>query len=206
MQWDAIQQVAKNKGVLVFAIDQSQTPPMTQPGPWGDVSKGYCMGLAANWIALAYQGRDFPFANQVCDNPPRQSTMVQNIDQSARLIDWVDEWKVVTAPFLCSVTGLKATRGHLPSAAFICQVVFRAYGCYGVSLNRPGGGHAVAMRNGRDGRLHLFDPNYFHVAMRGPDAFQAFVSWWLQQTGYDKRYTEGAGVVGIRPPINHTHP
>ncbi len=67
MQWDAIQQAAKNKGVLVFAIDQTQTPPSTQPGPWG---KGYCMGFAANWIALPYQGKDFPFANQMCDSPP----------------------------------------------------------------------------------------------------------------------------------------
>jgi hypothetical protein len=62
------------------------------------------------------------------------------------------------------------------------------------------------MRNGRDGRLHLFDPNYFHVAVKDPDVFQDFVSWWLEKTEYDQRYTKLTGVVGIRPPITHTHP
>jgi hypothetical protein len=112
----------------------------------------------------------------------------------------------VTAPFSCTVSSLRAQQASTPSAAFICQVVFNAYGCYGVTMRRPGGGHAVVMRNGRDGRLHLFDPNYFHVAMKDPDKFQDFVSWWLSQTGYDTRYTTLTGVIGIRPPINHAHP
>ncbi len=206
MQWDAIQLGAKAKGVLVYAIDQAQTPPMTQPGPWGATHEGYCAGLAANWISLAYQGKDFPFASQVCDNPPWQATMAQTIDENAGFTDWVNEWKVVTQPFACTVSTLRAERPHTPSAAFICQVVFNAYGCYGVTMRRPGGGHTVVMRNGRDGRLHLFDPNYFHVAVKGPDAFQDFVSWWLQQTGYGTRYTERTGVIGIKPPINHTNP
>ena len=170
------------------------------------MQNGYCIGLAANWIALAYQGQDFPADNMECDNPPWQATMAQTIDVDTPFTDWVDEWNHVLAPFSCAPTGIKAKRDHLPSAAFICQVVFRAYGCYGITMRRPGGGHAVAMRNGRDGRLHLFDGNYFHVAMKGPDKFQAFVSWWLQQTGYGQRYTVFTGVVGIKPPVNHTHP
>jgi hypothetical protein len=206
MEWTAIQRDAKAKGVLVYAISQAQTAPVTQPGPWGVAGEGYCMGLAANWIAVTYQGKDFDFSNQVCDEPPWQATMAQNVYDDADSTDWVGEWKIILAPFSCTVTGNKAERAHPPSAAFLCQVVFGAYGCYAVTLTRPGGGHAVAFCNGRDGRLHLFDPNYFHVAVKGRDAFQDFVSWWLEQTGYDKRYTDHTGIVGIRPPINHTHP
>jgi hypothetical protein len=206
MNWDWIQRGAKAKGVLVYAIDQAQTPPRTQPGPWGNVDGGYCAGLAANWIALAYQGKDFPFSNLVCDDPPWQATAAQTVDADAGFTTWVNEWQVIVSYFSCSANGLKAEFAGAPTAAFICQAVFRAYGCYGISFRKPGGGHTVAMRNGRDGRLHLFDPNYFHVAAKDPDVFQSFVSWWLDSTEYDQRYTKLTGVIGIRPPINHKAP
>lgn len=51
MNWDALQRAAKTKGYLVFAMDQAQTPVLTQPGPWGSAYDGYCIGLAATWIA-----------------------------------------------------------------------------------------------------------------------------------------------------------
>jgi hypothetical protein len=206
MNWDSIQLAAKARGVLVYAIDQAQTVQRTQPGPWGHIYEGYCAGLCANWIAVTYQGQDFNFKDQVCDYPPYQSTLAQTIDENAGFHGWANEWQVLMAPFRCTLTALKAERPLAPSAAFICQVVYRAYGCYGVSLRRDGGGHTVAMCNGRDGRLHLFDPNYFHVAMKDPCAFQDFVGWWLQETGYGARYLQRTGVVGISPPINHVAP
>ena len=127
MQWDDIQRGAKAKGVLVYAIDQAQTPPMTQPGPWGDTRHGYCIGLGANWISLAYQGKDFPFSNQVCDNPPWQATMAQTIDANTGYTDWVNEWKVVTAPFACAVTGLKAERGVYLLSCIQCLWMLRRH-------------------------------------------------------------------------------
>jgi hypothetical protein len=206
MKWDAIQQGAKTKGVLVYAIDQAQTAPLTQPGPWGSAYDGDCIGLSANWVALAYQGKDFSFSAQVCDDPPWQATMAQTLSDDSGASTFTGRWKAAVTPFACTADGLAAERKGAPSAAFLCQVVFRAYGCYGITLERPSGAHAVVMRNGRDGRLHLFDPNYFHVAIRKPCDFQDFVGWWLAQTGYDKRYTVASYVIGIRPPINHTHP
>jgi hypothetical protein len=206
MNWDAVQQGAKVKGVLIYAIDQAQTPAMTQPGPWGSAYSGYCIGLGANWVALAYQGKDFPSSGQVCDNPPWQATMAQTLDDNAGYSNWENEWKIVTTAFACTVSTLKAQKASAPTAAFICQVVFRAYGCYGITMRGATNGHAVVMRNGRDGRLHLFDPNYFHVATKSPDVFQDLVGWWLSQSGYDTQFTTLTGVIGIRPPINHTHP
>jgi hypothetical protein len=205
MQWDAIQQEAKAKGILIYAIDQAQTPPLTQPGPWGNVRGGYCLGLAASWVALAYQGKDFPFSSHVCDNPPWQATMAQTLYANATKQDRVDDMKNALAPFSCTVSPLRARRPHTPSAAFLCQVAYNAYGCYGVILEGPISAHAVVMRNGRDGRMHLFDPNYFHLAAKNLNLFQSTVDWWLSATGYRSRYTTVTTVFGIRPPINHTH-
>ena len=61
MQWDAVQTDAKTKGNLVYAMDQAQTAVMTEPGPWGEAYGGYCIGLAARWMSLQYQGKDYPY-------------------------------------------------------------------------------------------------------------------------------------------------
>ncbi len=61
MQWDAVQTEAKTKGNLVYAMDQAQTAVMTEPGPWGEAYGGYCIGLAARWMSLQYQGKDYPY-------------------------------------------------------------------------------------------------------------------------------------------------
>jgi hypothetical protein len=78
----------------------------------------------------------------------------------------------------------------------------QAYGCYGVSLRGSSGAHAIALRHGRDNRYHLFDSNYFHIAIKGVDTFKSYVDSYLRRAGYDKRYDAKTGVVGIKPPIN----
>jgi hypothetical protein len=208
--WNGIQVAARDKRVLVYAIDQfsddSQTDSLPGLGPWDDAARSrfrYRTGLAARWIDLAYQGKDFPFSQQWCEFSPLE---IADALSWVSATDWISYWKAVIQPLSCTVTGLKGEHAHAPSAAFICQVVFRAYGCYGVTLEGPNGTHSVAMRNAPDGRLHLFDDSFFHVAIKGPDAFQSFVSWWLEETGYRKQFTQRTGVVGIRPPINRTHP
>ena len=50
---------AAQYGNLVYFMNQSITDPIAMDGPWGDVSGGYCAGLAVRWIRLAYEGRDF---------------------------------------------------------------------------------------------------------------------------------------------------
>jgi hypothetical protein len=179
MNWDAIQLDAKAKGYLIFGIDQAQTPVLTQPGPWGSAYDGYCIGLSASWVSLAYQGKDFPVASDACDNPPWQATEAQNLSDA-----------------------LRAVRHTKPTADFLWSIMSQAYGCYGVYLQGSGGAHAIALRHGRDNRYHLFDPNYFHIAIKGKDTFKAYVDSYLAKSGYDKQFEKKTGVVGIRPPIN----
>ena len=67
---------------------------------------------------------------------------------------------------------------------------------------RDGGAHAIALRHGHDNRYHLFDPNYFHVAMKGVDTFKQFVDGYLSDTGYRDKYKKKVGIIGIVPPIS----
>lgn len=203
MKWNRIQTAAKTKGVLVFAMDQSQTAVLTEPGPWGSAFDGYCIGLAANWISLAYQGKNFPIDGSLaCDNPPWQATESQNLSDAMRSADDAVPWKAAVGPFQMTLSdGLRGSRATKPTATFLWAMLSQAYGCYGVTLRREGGAHAIAMRHGKDNRYHLFDPNYFHVVTKSPDAFRSFVRWYLSETGYDARYTKSTYVVGIRPPI-----
>ena len=158
MKWDAIQLDAKAKGYLIFGIDQAQTAVLTQPGPWGSAFDGYCIGLAASWISLAYMGKDFPTASDACDNPPWQATQAQNLSDAINRVDWTDGWKAATSPFQCTLSdGLRAVRNARPTADFLWSIMSQAYGCYGVTLRGSGGAHAIALRHGRDGRYHLFE-------------------------------------------------
>jgi hypothetical protein len=202
MRWDAIQLDAKTKGHLIFGIDQGQTAVLTQPGPWGSAFDGYCIGLAASWISLQYQGKDFPVASDACDNPPWQATQAQNLSDAINRVEWTDGWKAAIIPFQCTLSdGLRAVHNRKPTADFLWSIMSQAYGCYGVSLRGSSGAHAIALRHGRDNRYHLFDSNYFHIAIKGVDTFKSYVDSYLRRAGYDKRYDAKTGVVGIKPPI-----
>ncbi|WP_426957926.1 hypothetical protein [Muricoccus radiodurans] len=203
MDWTDLQNTAKTRGQLVFAMRQSQTPAMTQPGPWGTSTDGYCIGLAATWISWCYAGKTFPVdASKVCDNPPWQSTMSQTLSDAMNAAVWTDFWVAATKPFQMGLSdGLRARRETKPSASFIHSIVTQAYGCYGVTLQRSGGAHAIALRHGRDNRMHVFDANQGHFAVRDHTLLKPFLRWYFEKTGYGDRYDKGHGVVGVRPPI-----
>jgi hypothetical protein len=204
MKWDSVQLAAKSKGHLVFAMDQAQTAVLTQPGPWGSAFDGYCIGLAASWVSLKYQGKNFPIDGaQVCDNPPWQATQAQNLSDALKRPDWTDWWKVATEPFQCRLSdGLRGIRAYKPTASFLYAMAAHAYGCYGVYLSGEDGAHAIALRHTRSNRLHIFDPNYFEISAPMGDPAKALLRWFLDQTGYGKEYAKRTGVVGIKPPVN----
>ena len=205
MTWDELQKKAKTKGQLVFAMKQSETPVMTQPGPWGTSTDGYCIGLAATWISLNYASRNFPFdAGPVCDDPPWKSTMSQTLSDATLSVSgkWLDFWKAAIEPFQMTLSdGLRATRKSTPTGTFIHSIVTQAYGCYGVTLERGAGAHAIALRHAKDNRMHLFDANEGHFVVRDHTLLKSFLDWYLKTTGYDARYTVATRIVGIRPPI-----
>jgi len=204
MDWVRLQTEAKAKGQLVFAMRQNQTPAMTQPGPWGTSTDGYCIGLAAAWISLAYQGKNFPTdSNKVCDNPPWQSTMGQTVSDTTPAKNLTDRWVAAIIPFQMTLSdGLHAKRATMLTGNFIHSIVTQAYGCYGVTVSGTGGAHAVALRHARDNKMHFFDPNYGHFVVSDHTKLKGFLDWYWKASGYDTNFLESAvRINGVRPPI-----
>ena len=205
MKWNALQNAAKAKGTLVFAMNQAQTPAMTEPGPWGTSTDGYCIGLAATWISWQYQGKNFPFdGTKACDNPPWQSTMAQTLSDTTNAAKWLDYWTAASGPFQMTLSdGLKATRATMLTGAFIRSIAAKAYGCYGITVTGTGGTHAVAVRHAKDNRFHFFDANNGHFVVRDHTMIAAFLDKYWQDSGYAANFLEStAAIVGIRPPIS----
>lgn len=203
MDWNDLQKEAKTKGTLVFAMNQAQTPVTTQPGPWGTSFDGFCIGLAAQWMLYCYQKKSFPVdANMVCENPPWQSTLSQTLSDKSGATNWVQFWTAAIEPFQMTLSdGLRATRNTAPTASFLHSIVTQAYGCYGVTLEREGGAHAIALRHGTDNRMHLFDANKGHFSVRDHTVLKPFLAWYLKKSGYETKYDKATRIVGVRPPI-----
>lgn len=205
MNWSAIQLDAKTKGHLIFAINQGQTAVMTQPGPWGSSFDGYCMGLAANWVSLGLQGKNFPIASDLtCENPPWQSTQAQNLSDAVKRVDWADGWKAAMGPFGCVPSGLKAHRDSQATADFLWSIMQQQRGCYGVTLRGTAGAHAIALRHSRDGRCHLFDSNYFHASFADSAAFKTYFDGFMAASKYKDTVGGSTGIVHINPPMTKT--
>lgn len=204
MIWKPLQITARDKGQLVFAMRQSQTPAMTQPGPWGTSTTGYCIGLAATWASYCYAGQSFPVdANKVCDNPPWKSTMSQTLSDATDAKKWLDYWTAAIEPFQLRLSdGLRAKRSTMLTGAFIRSIVAQAYGCYAVTVSGTAGAHAVALRHGRDNRMHFFDANSGHFVVSDHTRIAAFLDWYWKTSRYDTNFLESTvAIVGLRPPI-----
>lgn len=202
MQWDSVQTAARDAGYLVYAMDQSQTAPLTEPGPWGGAVDGYCQGMAIRWIWLRYQGRDFPYntATRVYADTDWRATAVQNIYENADKDDEGDHWETSAAAFYLSVSdGLRLSRNNKPSGAFINLMMTRAQGCFGISLKREGGGHAIAAQNEDGKTFHLFDANYGHFTAPSADSFKDFLDWYFDATGYGERYKKQTFICAVNP-------
>jgi len=204
MQWDAVQTGAKTRGNLVYAMDQAQTAVMTQPGPWGEAFDGYCIGLAARWMSLQYQGSDYPYdpGTKEYGGTDWRATVGQNTEFTTKNTGDVKFWEWAISPFQLRLSdGLRLESPGKPSGAAVNLTVTRAYGCYGITLRRDGGAHSIAARHGRDNRFHLFDGNYGHFAAKYADGFKEFLDWYFDKTGYKDRYAKSVMVIGIKPPI-----
>jgi hypothetical protein len=209
MNWDKVQKAADKHGYLIYAMDQAQTPVMTQPGPWGAAASGYCAGLAVRWIGLRYVGADYKFnkATKVVEMPDWQSTRDQNLYEndlaaaSGAGATFPEPYKPTFAKYgltinsgLVTMMNVAATGGILRNAAAAKE------GCYLISLRGPGGGHAVAMQNMGKSGWRFFDANYGAMKTNTPQGFENLMTWFLKATGYGTQYTTAVRIAGINPP------
>lgn len=207
MDWHPLQTTAKNRGQLVFAMRQSQLPMKKLPIIKQLTEGGFCIGLSVTWIAMQYEGEAFSVEGGiggVCEWPPFRAVLYQNISKIEGEPDWTDFWDTAGRPEQLRLSdGLRAKRNTKPTADFIYSIVTKAYGCYGITMEGDAAAHAVAMRHGRDNRMHFFDPNFGQFVVADHTKLKAFLNWFFAQVPfYQEKLNTMTGVVGIKPPIN----
>jgi len=202
MHWDDVQKDARDAGYLVFAMDQAQTPVMTEVGPWGNAYSGFCAGCVVCWIGLRYGGSDFAFdpGTREVRMPDWRTTRDQNVYEDAPG-DFPDQLVPAFAQY-----GLTLNRGRLtrkteaPTGTILKSAGLAGEGCYYISIRRADGGHAIAMQNMGKAGWRLFDANYGEFTAKDDNQFDTFVTWYMDATNYDTKYTAATRIIGINPP------
>lgn len=215
MPMNLLQEEADKRGLLVYALDQSNTAPLARDaqgngnhGPWGAVDGGYCAGLATRWIALRYAAYDFPFdrTTKLCQFPDWQATR----DQTIVINDWEDPNLPFPTQFKAAYAqyGLRLNLGAVidfPTAmngVILRRVGQAAAGCHCIYIAGKGGAHAVAMMNEGSMGWRFFDANYGHFRLPSASAFEAFIDWFMDRSGYNQNQllSEHVATVHINPP------
>ena len=202
MIWDDVQLGAKRKGEIEFALDQSQTAVLTQPGPWGNAYSGFCAGLAVRWIWLRYGNTDYPFdpRTRELEMPDWQATREQNIYEDA-----TGDWKAKYTEG-CRVYGMTINLGRVrewnltATGEMLRSAALAGPGCYIISIRRAGGGHAVAMQSEDGTTFRFFDANYGEFVLKGAVRFARFIDEYWSETGYKLKYNAATRVGGVNPP------
>lgn len=215
-----VQECAKI-GTLVYYMNQSNTDPLTEPGPWGTIDSGYCAGLTVRWIRLTYAGKDFVPVEMSWGGVPLQyfngtdwlATVYQN-----RLRDYGANnttTRVGRVQFALSQAQMmvgELNEGSESAAANgerLARVIAKSYGNYYASLVGPKSSHAIAFRHARPksgsgpGEFHIFDPNVGHFMWNARGAtWPGIIDWYLQSVGYKDKYTKAYLIARATPPVN----
>lgn len=202
---------AQAKGWLVYRMDQSYGTDALRGGPWDEVRRGYCAGLAARWIELRYAGRDFPYdrhrliyegTDEIAANA--QAAMHRasaEAERTGQRPDQYSHWTMLARHFHMSVSpGLRNDFVGEFDPRNLISVVSRAYGCYGISITtrEMGKPHAIAVQHATDNRFHVFDANWGHFSARYVGGFAELLKWYYHAADYDRDYYWQI-VIGIRP-------
>ena len=216
-----IQQCAHN-GTLVYYMDQSDTAPLAEPGPWGAIQDGYCAGLTVRWIRLTYAGRDFVSGNsnwggvamQYFNGTDWQATVYQN--KLNTYVGATDTTRPVRTQYALGLAQMmlgdiqEGSESAPANGARLTRVISKSYGNYYTSLGGPDGNHAIAFRHARPasgkgpGEFHIFDPNYGHFMWNAPaSAWPTIIDWYLLTTDYKKDFPSAYFITRATPPVNY---
>ncbi len=212
---------AARHGHLVYWMNQSLTDPIAQDGPWGNVSDGYCAGLAVRWIRLAYQGTDYKGAPGYVVGGEKvkwfngtdwQATVYQNkIEMFNNAVHPTAPQRIAYALGLAQMflaSDLQEDANTRPTGQKLARIVKQSYGCYYVSLRGTEWAHAIAMRHAKPpgakgpGVFQIFDSNHGHFAWQIKSADWAqIIDSYFYFSGYDKDYRAAYTIGRATPPI-----
>lgn len=213
---------AAKHGNLVYYMNQSDTAPLNQDGPWGNIGGGYCAGLTVRWLRLTYLGTDFPCEPgfrylgekiRYFNGTDWQATAYQNkIFEYSKAASPTAAMRVQYALGLAQMLLAKdlledvGTTGATGARLF--RILKQSYGGYYVSMRSKTEGHAIGMRHGKPlggkgpGVLHIFDPNYGHFAWPiASSQWAKIIDSYLYFTGYAKDLGDAYTIGRATPPI-----
>jgi hypothetical protein len=205
VNWDEVQTKALKKGWLLFAMDQGQTDVVNTPGPWGKAGSGYCLGCTVRWIALRYGGSGYAFdpKTHVAGTADWRATRDQNIyEETMGSGDFPDELVAVYAQYGLTLNkGSAISQNSVATGSKLRAAGSAGKGCYHVVLTRDEGGrHGIAMQNEGEGKWRLFDANYGCFVAKSDTDFENLFGWYMDKTGYAKKFTVATDIIGINPP------
>jgi hypothetical protein len=227
MQWDKLQREARDRGELVYAMDQD-VPKFDEghmPPEWAAAGEhGRCVGFALRWVGLRAWGRDYhhsaisnggesgPTADGGFAEVPRDQALSRSITAGflIRVETVLAQYEVPVnrALYMRTAQGI--------AAGLVLDRVFAGDGLYYFELRREGGAHAIAVQ--RFGHCYrLFDANEGHFVFNGEKRFAEYLPAFLRRTGYAARYVAGTWVAGVSavppvpayrpgPPLRHSTP
>ncbi|MCP5420161.1 MAG: hypothetical protein H6969_06685 [Gammaproteobacteria bacterium] len=197
----AIWRTARRQGQLVFAMNQTLTEPVETPGPWGVVSNrtGYCLGLSIQWLALLKRHQNFDFDQQtgICNCPPWQATMFQNIHASAprargRTFSGAMVQQHIRDPIRAATMLIRYTSVRLPVTVTNFHQILTGFPntlwLIVLDMGPGGGAHAVAAQHDAQGHVHFFDPNYGHFFFADFVRFRTWFQTFLIESNYAREY------------------
>ena len=201
-------------GELVYAMSQSHTMAWWGPGPWGNIHRGFCLGLAVRWIWLRHGNEDYPLDPGTPTSvffpdwqATRDQTLYMDAQEAARRAGGKYTFESTIMPVLQNY-GMILNPGRTFFRSWCepgtpCEWVAEAgKGCYLVSLRAPFSAHAVAMQNEGGDVFRLFDANAGEFRLRGKRPLLAFFTRYLENL-YDRQYHD-VRMLDIAAPLgNH---
>jgi len=227
MNWDKIQREARDRGELVYAMDQD-VPRFDEghmPPEWVAAGEhGRCVGFALRWVGLRAWGKDYhhsvisngaesgPTADGNFAEVPRDQALSRSITAG-----FLIRVETVLAQYDVPVNRSRYMRTSQGiTAPLVLNRVFAGDGLYYFEMRREGGAHAIAVQ--RFGHCYrLFDANEGHFVFNGEKRFAEYLPEFLRRTGYAERYVAGTWIAGVSavppvpahrpgPPLRHSTP
>ena len=182
----------RQRGELVYRFKQSESPVLTQPGPWGrslpnqpgDARwNGYCAALAVLWCSLRSAELDYQYdkgTKRLDGIADWRAAKEQSIYRGGTLANsYAEENDVLRLFQRNGFHGVQIKHMNIGATGEHVRNTIQAKeaGLYYLSLKGNAGGHGVATQLDKDGTWRFFDANYGHFVFQNGERFQ----WFLNQ-------------------------
>jgi len=169
--------------LVIYEFDQSESPVMTEPGPWGSAYDGYCAGLAMRWLSLRRENNDYgmdAYGRMLPDY--LGSTMGQNVYNDT-------DYPTTLSKFGLGLASETIFEGP-PNGSALADRVLGKRGLWLLGLRKGPNksGHAIAIHSSKAFPSRVFDANYGQFKV--PRDMSYLLARFFKNTRYEITYPE----------------